>query len=164
MHIRVAGLINLIGVVARLIKEKEETVVDLELLCHIAPLSLYLPLSLPLSQDVRGSGLLKRREANLSRAGTFFFFLFFSLIDRMIILSFEQINEHSRAQRRRFIRPRGEAVVGMIRTKRKIIRVSPTSHSYGAISAGQDFSSSTTPRFSNSVQRDSCNLSVFLSG
>lgn len=29
-------------------------------------------------------------------------------------------------QRRRFIRPRGEAVVGMIRTKRKIIRVSPT--------------------------------------
>lgn len=75
---------------------------DFELLCHTAPLSLYLPLSLPLSQDVRGSGLLKRREANLSRAGTFFFFsfsfpFFFSLIDRMIILSFEQINEHSRA-------------------------------------------------------------------
>lgn len=46
-------------------------------------------------------------------------------------------------QRRRFIRPHGEAVVGMIRTKRKIIRVSPTSHLYGAISAGQDFSSST---------------------
>ena len=79
MHIRVAGLINLIGVVARLIKEKEETVVDFELLCHTAPLSLYLPLSLPLSQDVRGSGLLKRREANLSRAGTFFFFLFLFL-------------------------------------------------------------------------------------
>lgn len=76
---------------------------DFELLCHTAPLSLYLPLSLPLSQDVRGSGLLKRREANLSRAGTFFFFFsfsfsfFFFLIDRMIILSFEQINEHSRA-------------------------------------------------------------------
>lgn len=52
MHIRVAGLINLIGVVARLIKEKEETVVDLELLCHTvyslslsASLSIYLSLS-----------------------------------------------------------------------------------------------------------------------
>lgn len=51
MHIRVAGLINLIGVVARLIKEKEETVVDLELLCHTvyAPLSLFIFLSLFLS-------------------------------------------------------------------------------------------------------------------
>ena len=87
MHIRVAGLINLIEVVARLIKEKEETVVDLELLCHAvyAPLSFYLPLSLSLSLlgcTRCGSGLLKRREANLFRAGTFFFsflfFLFFS--------------------------------------------------------------------------------------
>lgn len=100
MHIRVAGLINLIGVVARLIKEKEETVVDLELLCHAvyAPLSFYLPLSLSLLGCTRcGSGLLKRREANLFRAGTFFFSFFLFLIDRMIILSFDQINEHSRA-------------------------------------------------------------------
>ena len=130
-------------------------------------LSLSSSLSPSLSGCTRKRPVKEARSESISRWYFLFFlflFLFFSLIDRMIILSFEQINEHSRAQRRRFIRPRGEAVVGMIRTKRKIIRVSPTSHSYGAISAGQDFSSSTTPRFSNSVQRDSCNLSVFLSG
>ena len=78
-HVRVAGLINLIGVVARLAKEKEETVV--------AGCARYE------ARPRNTSGALKGREADPFPTLAYF------LIDRTIILSFGQINEHSREHR-----------------------------------------------------------------
>ena len=68
--------------------------------------SLFLSSSFSLSLSLRMYALRKRpvkeaRSESISRWYFLFFFSFFSfflfLIDRMIILSFDQINEHSRA-------------------------------------------------------------------
>ena len=67
---------------------------------YCSSLSLSSSLSPSLSGCTRKRPVKEARSESISRWYFLFFlflFLFFSLIDRMIILSFEQINEHSRA-------------------------------------------------------------------